>query len=111
MDSKSLFDEHGRLIPTKGARVFSQVSRRYFTLLQPELNFFAIHTRIQKHLGGKQISISVEEFEKRARQVIQKLDSDPRLKGLLNGIRVPFFRPASTESDLGTKLTEDLVAV
>ena len=102
----SLFDEHGRLIPAATARVYGKVSRRYFNLLQPQLNYSRIHGNIQKHLQMANI-ISAADFESISKRLLETLRKDVRAKDLLNGVHVPFFCPVSTQNgDYGQELDD-----
>jgi hypothetical protein len=104
--TQNLFDGHGRLIPPPNVRVYSQESRRYFTLNQPVVNYSAIHAGIQKHLGAGN-SISLADFEKRSKSALEKLQQNEKTKGLLSAVHVPFFCPPQTsDADIGQELED-----
>ena len=89
-----LFDEHGRRIPYDGMRVHSQVSRHYFRLLQPAVNYPAIWERTVKHMQ-LDAPPSAQKFEERAEAILADIRADRDLKNLANGIRVPFLCPSA----------------
>ena len=102
--ASSLWDKTGRLIPFPESRVFSQVSRGYFTLVQPRVDFGEIHARTHKHLGISNL-ISKEEFEKRCLQIHDKLKRNEQTRGLLSAVAIPFFcTPQTASMDMGKEL-------
>jgi len=99
----TLFDAHGRCIPSKLKAAAHKESRRYFIITQPKIEYGEIHARIKKHLAIHD-AISALEFEQRAEGILQKLRSDPRTQGILSGVRVPFFLPKATYTNYGEAL-------
>lgn len=101
--SPALFDEHGRRIVGKLAHPANTISRRYFKIEQPEIDYAAIFERISGHLG-KPANLSAPAFEERAKTILKRLDDTPTLKNLNNGVYVPFFLPRNHHDDIGKAL-------
>lgn len=106
-----LFDETGRFIPRPGLRVYNQVSRGYFNIRQPELNYGKIHASIQEHLQTNDL-LSAEEFETRSERILENLQKNESTRNLLKGIRVPFFcTPDTQQMHMGQEINSYLKAV
>ena len=100
----SLFDAHGRCIPGNLAAPAHSRTRRYFSLVQPELNHANIHARLSLHLDiGR---ISPDEFTRRAQVILQQLESDPQTRLITDGVHVPFMLPQANYADYGSALDE-----
>jgi hypothetical protein len=104
-----LFDEFGRCIPGVLQAPAHRLSRRYFRIDQPEIDYPAIHARIVKHLGAA-AAPSPAEFEARAERILVHLRRDPRLAGILEGVRVPFLLPHADYPDYGLAVEETYLA-
>jgi hypothetical protein len=104
--SEPLFDAQGRRIPYSGMRVHNQVSRQYFRLLQPDVDYAAIHARTVKHLNVSDPPVSSERFAKACMGILDSLRADATLAGLVCGVHVPFLCPRSSP-ELGR--SEDLL--
>lgn len=104
-----LFDEHGRRIVRQLAHPAYPVSRRYFSIEQPKIDYGTIFSRISRHLGNPS-SLTSTQFEERAKAILDHLAQTPALKNLINGVRVPFFLPRSSHSDLGKTIQECHIA-
>lgn len=110
--SHGLFDSHGRLIPTAGDVVYSQVDRRYFQLVQPKLDFAQIHARVAKHLGVPNLDaiLSRADFEARCDAQKKKLLAKPETAGLFSGVHVPFLLvPQTAQADVGEEVESKLL--
>lgn len=103
--SEALFDEHGRRIVGQLAHPANPVSRRYFRIEQPEIDYAAIFERISRHLG-KPSGLTAASFEARAKAILDHLTSMPALKNLTNGVQVPFFLPRNNHDDIGKALED-----
>lgn len=99
----TIFDEHGRCIPSGVKAAVHKDTRRYFIFTQPKIDYGDIHARIKKHLGIAD-AISALEFERRAEAILKNLRNDPRIKNIAEGVRVPFFLPKATYPDYGDAL-------
>lgn len=102
-NQNTLFDAYGRRVPPPLISAAHQVTRRYFNITQPEIDYAAIHARIQNRLEIPD-ALSAQEFEQRAKAILTKLRSDPRAHGIASGVRVPFFLPQASYADYGDAL-------
>ena len=97
INQQALFDEHGRRVPFEGMRVYPQpggVSRRYFTLIQPQVDFDKIYNRVVEHMQlGSLLPFSVGEFRTACEKLFEQLQSDNRVANITKGIHVPFICP------------------
>ncbi|MEI7429018.1 MAG: hypothetical protein WCL27_01085 [Betaproteobacteria bacterium] len=100
-----LFDEYGRRKVQQLGHPANPVSRRYFRIDQPEIDFATIFERITRHLG-KPSTLTRPQFEDRANAIIDRLAKIPALKNMTRGVHVPFFLPASSALDLGKAIEE-----
>ena len=99
MSTTPIIDGQGRLIPQRGDRVYSETDRGYFCLTQPELN---LEARLSRTLTmfGEEVTGSLPEVE----EIVDLLNStrdavfeDEQLRGLFDGVHVPFVLPQSSE--------------
>lgn len=102
--SNPLFDEHGRCIPKGGPGVHA-LSRRYFKLQQPAIDYAAIHERVSTLLGHEGLP-SVDEFAQRFADIQARLRDDPATRLLLQGVCIPILLPRSDQGDIGQALDE-----
>jgi len=94
------FDENGRCI-AEGIEAEAHVgTRRYFSIVQPEVDYKKIYHRLKQHLNLGD-SISMEAFEKRSENILKKLSASPECKNIVNGVHVPFILGANVISDIG----------
>ncbi len=94
------FDMYGRCVPSRLIAPVHRETRRYFAISQPEIDYPAIHARINKHLGMAE-ALSAMEFEQRAEAILKDLRADPQTRNLVDGVRVPFMLPKASYGDLG----------
>jgi len=105
-NNQSLFNNQGQRIPFENMRVFNEVSLSYYKLKSPKFSFEGILTNSQQY-AGVDSKISVKSFELVCLELKKKVQAEPSLNNLFNGIHVPFICPqASMISDLGTELEE-----
>lgn len=102
-NSMSMFDGHGRCVPSGVIADAHNKSRRYFVITQPRVGYADIFARIGKHLGMT-LSLSAREFEQRAEAILQNLKSDPNIAGIADGVGVPFILPCADYADYGETL-------
>lgn len=102
---ESLFDEYGRKIPGPLTQPVNQVSRRYFRIEQPEIDYNAIFTRISRHLGSP-LSLTGDQFAARAKAILAGLAQTPALANMAQGVHVPFFLPRYSHPDLGEAIEQ-----
>lgn len=102
--SSGLFDEYGRCIP-KGESGVHALSRRYFKLQQPAMDYAAIHERVSTLLGHEGLP-GVDEFARRVADIQARLRDDPATHELLQGVCIPILLPRSGHCDIGHALDE-----
>lgn len=103
---KLFFDDNGRCIPDQLEAAVHVRTRRQFSLVQPNLDYSAIHARLATALDAEE-AISLADFQARAEAILQDIASDPATASLATGIRVPFFLPKTPDiktGDLGEKI-------
>ncbi|HLP98580.1 MAG TPA: hypothetical protein VK149_09055 [Sideroxyarcus sp.] len=98
----SLFDDHGRCIPSDLTAAVHRKTRRYFGFNQPAIDYAEIHARLSKHLGNPDITPA--EFEQRATAILQRLRDDPLTSTIAKGVGVPFLLPQADYADYGEAL-------
>lgn len=99
----SAFDAHGRCIPA-GLHAPAHVrSRRYFHLVQPDVDYAAALARLQTHLGAG-LGLNSASFRSRSEAILRRLLADPATAGLARGVAVPFVLPGRADTDLGADL-------
>lgn len=99
-----LFDEHGRCIPQGGNGVHA-LSRQYFKLQQPAIDYVTIHERVSTLLGNAGLP-SVDEFTRRIADIQARLRDDPATRNLLHGVCIPILLPRAGHGDIGQVLDE-----
>ena len=105
ISTASLFDAHGRCIPSELKAEVHQNTRRYFALAQPDVDYAAIHARISRHLGIAE-GLSATGFQQRATAILHDLRRDPASSAIVNGVGIPFFLPKARYADYGEALEE-----
>ena len=110
--TETLFDEHGRRLPFEGIRAFNSVSRRYYQLNQPDIQFDTVLRRMNKNAGVDE-SISVHQFESACLDLMKTAKEDACIRDIFKGTHLPFMCPKIVdEMDLGEELEQRwLVAV
>jgi MoaA/NifB/PqqE/SkfB family radical SAM enzyme len=96
------FDSNGRCLP-QGEAGAHAVSRQYFKLQQPQIDYAAIRQRVVDTLGEEGLP-SAKEFEQRVEAIRRRLAEDPANHGLLNGVCVPILLPRAAHDDIGEAL-------
>ncbi len=103
--AEALFDESGRRIPRRLTHPANPVSRGYFTIEQPDVDYAQIFERISRHLGHP-AALTRNQFEARAQAIVDGLAAMPAVANMMRGVRVPFFLPKGDHADLGTAIDE-----
>ncbi len=93
----SLFDDHGRRIPYGDMRVHSQVSRQYFCLNQPEVDYTAIWRRTVDHLQLTDPPVAAQRFCEVGEAIVDGLRRQSTLANLVSGVHVPFLSPPAVD--------------
>ena len=100
-NNHSLFDQNGRRIPFNGMRVFNDISLSYYKIDKPSFSYEKILSN-SKEFSDINPDISLESFQSVCKDLKTKVQNDPLLKSLFNGIHVPFICPKQgNENDLG----------
>ena len=104
-NTTTLFDKRGRRIPFEDMRVFNEVSLSYYKINQPEIEFEKILSN-SKQYADIDSSITVKSFESVCMELKKRVQDEPLLKNLFNGIQIPFICPKASldEDDLGKEL-------
>lgn len=105
-----MFDSVGRLRPVVGERVYAKEDRGYFDLRQPLLDWDSIGMRMCRLFSGAhEGEFSLNGIRARLDVCRQNALSDARLRGLFNGVHVPFALPTDDRIDLGEELESVLI--
>ena len=103
------FNEQGRCIPSKTARVFSEQPSYYYQLKQPKINYQLIYDRCSKY-SEMPFKVSGEMFASKAEVLLGQIKEDANYEDLLKGVHIPFiFKRALNETDLGAILQSSLL--
>lgn len=97
------FDEHGRCVPAAGVGPVPAVTRHWFVVDQPEVDYAAVHARAAAHLGTQNLP-SADEFARRAEAILARLGGRPETADILRGVAVPFLLPKASHGDMGLAL-------
>ncbi|MBI2448544.1 hypothetical protein HYV44_03255 [Candidatus Microgenomates bacterium] len=93
-------------------RVYSQISRRYFQLNQPIIDFSDVYRRTVKYLGLGDLPFSDQHFKKKCEDLLQGLHEDGEISDIAKGVRVPFLcPPLPSDTKRGEELVKLAVAV
>ncbi|KKW17405.1 MAG: hypothetical protein UY58_C0004G0029 [Candidatus Magasanikbacteria bacterium GW2011_GWA2_50_22] len=121
---RSLFDERGRCIPhmiSCSSGVGLRESRivdpePWLRLDQPRIDYAACFARIVnyfmsgvKYWFTRRLPILAEEFERRSRAILERLDADSRTANILKGVYLPFCLPVCKVADYGTFFEKTLL--
>lgn len=96
------FDEFGRRLPYEGMRVYPQpggVSRRYFRLNQPQIDFDEIYGRDVEHMQLRDLSFTAKQFRSTCEAIFEALYHDSKMTNITKGIHVPFLCPPMREGE------------
>jgi len=100
ISTDGFFDANGRCIPHGIRADVHAKTRRYFSIIQPEINYSHIYNRFKKHLKLGE-GLSLESFETRSENILTQLSTRSACKNILNGVHVPFILGQSTIADIG----------
>ena len=107
--TKDIFDENGRRIPYKGMRVFNKNSLQYYKIKKPENNFSEILSNSKKY-GGVNVKITEDYFKSKCLDLLKNIGSDNLLKGILNGVAIPFICcKSNNEKDMGLEFEKEVL--
>lgn len=98
--NEARFDEYGRCIPVSLKAQVHNESRRYFSVVQPKVDYSEIYQRFDKYLAiGGQISLG--DFKQRAEAIMAFLGNLSGYENITQGVGVPFILPKSEKMDIG----------
>lgn len=104
--NEASFDEYGRCIPASIEAPTHKESRRYFSVIQPEVDYNKIYARLNDSFNFSD-SLSVEEFQQRAEAIISSLKTDGKYNNITSGVAVPFILPKAQYDDIGEALEQE----
>ena len=103
------FDDNGRRIRGKDARVFGSIPNFYYKLEQPEIDYALILKR-SKQFNSVPADVLASDFKSKAEAVLEEIKLDPAYGNLLKGVRVPFIAARKMSGlDLGEELENELL--
>ena len=94
------FDEYGRCLPRGIANATHEKSRRYFSIVQPVIEYKHIYERLDNGFGIA-VDISLLEFEQRAEAILGELRAEDDTANILKGVGIPFILPKAKYEDIG----------
>lgn len=100
-----LFDAAGRLKPDGLAAPVNAATRGYFGLVQPALDYKALHVRYTAAFGTGALP-DAAEFQRRAEAVLARLGNTTETAGILAGVKIPFMLPRGSNEDIGAALQD-----
>lgn len=103
--TSGLFDMTGRCQPDGVAAPAHAVTRGYFGLTQPALDYAALHSRYAVAFGAEALP-NTQEFRQRAEAVLTQLGDNPVAAGILAGVRIPFMLPRARHDDVGAAIED-----
>lgn len=107
--SVKIFDDNGRRVPGKDARVFGSAPSFYYKLNQPAINYELILNR-SKRFNSVPEDVTPRDFKSKAEALLEKIKANDAYANLLKGVKVPFITGRKTRgSDLGEELERDLL--
>ena len=101
--NESLFDNYGRCIPSSLEAAAHKQSRRYFSVVQPIINYDEIYERFNQAFNICE-NISCDEFKYRAEAILDSLRIDEEYQNITHGVAVPFILPKAEYDDIGEAL-------
>lgn len=101
--AEGLFDAQGRCYPDGLSAPVHLATRGYFGLMQPQVDYAAIHTRFAAAYGAAALP-AVDVFRGRADAVLKRLAEKQECRNLLKGVHVPFVLPRAQHKDIGEAL-------
>jgi len=102
----TLVDGNGRCIPINGLKGEVVDVNRDFRLVQPEIDYSTILSRLQQFFASEMKFVSLEEFEIRSAALIARIRDDKQVVNLLKGVYLPICLPQITVADYGRTLED-----
>ena len=100
----ALFDQHGRFTPITPLQFpHSKITRSYFKIQQPQVDFASIHARIKTQFSEHTLP-SKENFQAKIESLVESIRQNAPIQDILNGVWIPFLIPKISCIDLGEQL-------
>ncbi len=96
------FDDYGRCIPASLMAPAHKESRRYFSIVQPKIDYSKIYERLNGYFNFSD-QLLLEDFKCRAKAILDALRNDD-YSNICNGVGVPFILPKAEYDDIGKAL-------
>jgi hypothetical protein len=105
-----LFDDNGRRVPGKDARVFGSTSSFYYKLNQPVIDYALVLDRSKKFNFVPQ-DVTTSDFKSQAEALLEKIKTNHAYANLLKGVKIPFVTGRKERgADLGEELESGLLS-
>lgn len=103
------FDDNGRRVPGKDARVFGSTPSFYYQLNQPAIDYELLLAR-SKQFNFVPEDVTSSDFQSKAETLLEKIKANAAYANLLHGVKVPFItRRKVAGADLGEELESSLL--
>ena len=103
------FDDNGRRVPGKDARVFGSTPSFYYQLNQPAIDYGILLER-SKQFNVVPEDVTSSDFQSKAKALLEKIKANAAYANLLNGVKVPFITQRKVlGADLGEELESSLL--
>lgn len=103
------FDDNGRRVPGKDARVFGSTPSFYYKLNQPAIDYEFLLER-SKQFNFVSEDVTSSDLKSRAETLLEKIKTNAAYANLLKGVKVPFITGRKVcGADLGEELENCLL--
>ena len=103
------FDDNGRRVPGKDARVFGSTPSFYYKLNQPAIDYELVLDKSKRFNSVPQDETS-SGFKSKAEALLEKIKTNDAYANLLKGVKIPFVTGRKEAgADLGEELESDLL--
>ncbi len=103
------FDDNGRRVPGKDARVFGSIPSFYYKLNQPAIDYEVLLNR-SKQFNSVPADVTSSDFKSKAEALLEKIKTNEAYANLLKGVKVPFVTGRKARgADLGEELESGLL--
>jgi len=103
------FDDNGRRVPGKDARVFGSTPSFYYKLNQPAIDYELI-LDTSKRFNSALKDVTSSDFTSKAETLLAKIATNDAYANLLKGVKIPFVASRKERgADLGEELESDLL--
>ena len=104
-----LFNDFGRIVPSKACRVFSRSGKSFYRLNLTEVTHAMRYSRAIK-LGVLSNKVNVSKIKSAHKFLLNEIESDHELKSILNGTAIPFaITLTNLPDDIGKQLEDYLL--